>query len=306
MSQKYIVDVILLSNNKYLIYPYLPNNCECENGFTIQEYNFLYDEWLNGQTVKSLENVIQDVEAWQIDGLVHLYMHKYGIENVRGGRYNKLVISDEEKEFISQSIKYFAYGVDEATEEMNKCKYILRDIQYGKVDCDEVKIKYENYNQLTTKLGNYAIDRGLLTEFEWLISIMKTPVARFATIQTRYYKLIQSLRAIYAKYISTFEDGKEKISSCYKKYHTYFYENPKIVPITEAQIANPIMYLDSRVIYSERGHEYCPKDQLFLDIYTLIIYTFVNREDELLYDISLFDIDYINRVRKIMAIYQIV
>ena len=97
MSQKYIVDVILLSNNKYLIYPYLPNNCECENGFTIQEYNFLYDEWLNGQTVKSLENVIQDVEAWQIDGLVHLYMHKYGIENVRGGRYNKLVISDEEK-----------------------------------------------------------------------------------------------------------------------------------------------------------------------------------------------------------------
>jgi len=174
----------------------------------------------------------------------------------------------------------------------------------GTVDYDEALIEYEKYSQLTIKLDNYKIDRNLLTEFEWLISIIKTPVTRFTTIQTRYYTLVQSLRDIYAKYVKTFEDGKQKIASCYKKYHSWFTENPKIAPITEMQLANPIMYLDSRVIYSERGHEYCPKDELFLDIYTLIIYTFINREDELLFDISQFDIDHINRVRKIMAIYQ--
>lgn len=301
MSEKYVVDVILLSNNKYLIYPYLLK----EHNYNFNEFHYLYYEWIHNLSIKSIENVIQNVEAWQIDSLVHLYMHKYGIENVRGGRYNKLIISDEEKEFISQSIKYFAYGVDEDADEIKKCHSIIKEIQDGKMDCNKVVIEYENYNQLTTKLGNYMIDRDLLTEFEWLISIIKTPVIKFSTIETRYYKLVHSLRAIYEKYLKTFEDGKEKIASCYKKYHTYFTENPKILPITEAQLANPIMYLDSRVIHSERSHEYCQKDELFLDIYTLIIYTFVNREDELLFDISQIDIDHIKRVRKIMEIRQI-
>jgi hypothetical protein len=299
MSEKYVVDVIMLSNNKYLIYPYLMN----DRKYDFNEYRYLYYEWIDNLSIKSIENVIPHVDAWQIDGLVHLYMHNYGIENVRGGRYNKLVLSDEEKEFISQSIKYFAYGVDEATDELKKCRAVLQEIQDGKMDCDKVVIEYEKYNQLTTKLGNYAIDRGLLADFEWLISIMKTPVTKFATIQTRYYKLVQSLRAIYEKYLKTFEDGKQKIASCYKKHHAYFAENPKIAPITEAQLVNPIMYLDSRVIYSERNHDYCSKDELFLEIYTLVIYTFVNREDELLFDISQIDIDHINRVRKIMAMY---
>lgn len=302
MSQKYIVDIILLSNEKYLIHPYLMkdnNQIHDEN-----EYSYLYYEWIHNLSIKSLENVIMNVEAWQIDGLVHLYMHKYGIENVRGGRYNKLIISDEEKEFISQSIKYFAYGVDEDADEIKKCRTVLKDMVDGTVDYDEALIENEKYNQLIIKLNNYNIDRDLLTEFEWLISIIKTPVTRFTTIQTRYYTLMQSLRDIYAKYIKIFEDGKQKIVSCYKKYHSWFAENPKIAPITEMQLANPIMYLDSRVIYSERSHEYCPKDELFLDIYTLIIYTFINRTDELLFDISQFNIDHINRVRKIMAIYQ--
>jgi len=116
MSQKYVVDIILLSNDKYLIYPYLmKDNNQIYNE---NEYSYLYYEWIHNLSIKSLENVITNVEAWQIDGLVHLYMHKYGIENVRGGRYNKLIISDEEKEFISQSIKYFAYGVDEDADEI--------------------------------------------------------------------------------------------------------------------------------------------------------------------------------------------
>jgi len=304
MDQKYSIDILKLSNGKYLIYPYLPPNYRGKTGFTIQEYNYLYDEWLNGHSITLLEDIVLDVCAWQIDGLVHLYMHKYGIENVRGGRYNKLVISDEEKEHISDSIKYFAYGLDEANCEMDKCHTCLDEIVNGKMDLDNIHSEYEKYNQLNVKRENYEIDRSIMYEFEWLISIVKTPPTQFTqSIRTRYYTLTQSLRSIYAKYIRTFDDSSQKIASCYKKYSAYFYENVRIAPITEAQLANPIMYLDSRVISSERNHDYCPKDELFLDIFTLIIYTFVNREDEILYDIAQIDIENVNRARKIMAIY---
>ena len=59
--------------------------------------------------------------------------------------------------------------------------------------------------------------------------------------------------------------------------------------LIEQQLINPIMYLDSRVIFGERQRYslcFCPKDQLFLDILTMIVYTFINREDEIIFYMS--------------------
>ena len=74
--------------------------------------------------------------------------------------------------------------------------------------------------------------------------------------------------------------------------------------LVESQLSNPITFLDSRVIFSERSKtrlDFCPKDQLFLDIFTMMVYTFINREDEIIFDMSQINIEKIEALRKIRA-----
>jgi hypothetical protein len=67
------------------------------------------------------------------------------------------------------------------------------------------------------------------------------------------------------------------------------------------------LYFDSRVIWEERMRgtvAFNPRDELVLDIFTLVIYTFINCEDELLFEMSYIDIEHIRNMNRAILIKQ--
>ena len=301
MPPIYDVYVYKLKNGKYLLYPALICNDNCERDESDKECSFLYHECLLNTGIESLEKINTNIKAWQIDGVVHLYMHLFGIENVRGGRYRTAILSDETKDAISQSIKYFTSGLDEDRGQIKKYYTYANDI----IDnWDSIESQYTEYKNLEQCQNNYKVNRDLLIELDWLKRIINTPVERFFDIKERYYELIRNLRAIYTKYTTAFEDAAQKIASVYGVYQTFFDKNPTVGPLVESQLANPNTYLDSRVIFGERSKyrlDFCLKDQLFLDIFTMMVYTFINREDEIIFDMSQINIEKIEALLKIRA-----
>ncbi len=301
MPPIYDVYVYKLKNGKYLLYPAPISNDNCERDESDKECSFLYHECLLNTGIESLEKINTNIKAWQIDGLVHLYMHLFGIENVRGGRYRTAILSDETKDAISQSIKYFTSGLDDDRGQIEKYYTYANAIID---DWESIECQYTEYKNIEQRRNNYKVNRDLLIELDWLKRIINTPVEHFFGIKERYYELIRNLRAIYTKYTTTFEDTAHKIASVYGVYQSFFDENPTIGPLVESQLANPITYLDSRVIFGERSKtrlDFCPKDQLFLDIFTMMVYTFINREDEIIFDMSQINIEKIEALRKIRA-----
>ena len=126
---------------------------------------------------------------------------------------------------------------------------------------------------------------------KWLADIIKTPVRRFFDIETRYYKLMKALGNIYKRYINLFEFSSREIASIYKG---------KFNNLVEEHIRTPVLYLDSRVIFEERIREtndFTKKDEIILNIYNMIVYSFINREDEILFELAQIDIRCIETMR---------
>jgi hypothetical protein len=262
------------------------------------ECRFVYWEWFGCADIDCLVLIHQNVKGYQIDGIVHQYMHEHGIERVRGGKYIARYLDDSVKETISESIKYFTYEAEKNTKTAQKYTTIT-DIEKNWVEA-----QYKKYNELKTQCDNCAIDRGLVEELEWLAKITQNPMRRFFDIKDRYYRLIKELGRLYQKYIEMVDDAPRLIGTIYKK-HSKQIETMGLVLIVEEQLRNPVLYFDSRVIWEERMHgnpAFNPRDELVLDIFTLVIYTFINREDELMFEMSHIDIEHIRNMNRIMLI----
>lgn len=295
MSQTYDVYIYRLTNGTYVIYPAI-DTVNPEN-----ECRFVFWEWFGCADIECLVLIRQNVDGHQIDGIVHQYMHEHGIEKVRGGKYVARHLADSVKETISESIKYFTYEAEKNTTTAKKYTETITD-----VDTNLIEVQSKIYNELETQCKNCAIDRRLVEELDWLAEITRNPVQRFFDIKDRYYCLMKELGRLYKKYIETVEDAPRLIGTIYKK-HSKQIETMGFVLIVEEQLRNPVLYFDSRVIWEERMRgtvAFNPRDELVLDIFTLVIYTFINREDELLFEMSYIDIEHIKNVNRLMLIRQ--
>jgi hypothetical protein len=295
MSQTYDVYIYRLTNSTYVIYPAI-DAVNPEN-----ECRFAYWEWFGCADIECLILIHQNVEGYQIDGIVHQYMHEHGIEKVRGGKYVAKYLDDSVKETISESIKYFTYKAEKNTTIAKKYTAIFTDI-----DKNLIEVQYKIYNELENQRKKCAIDHSLVEELEWLAEIVRNPVQRFFDIQNRYYCLMRELGHLYEKYIQMVEDAPRLIGTIYKKYSNQI-ETMGLVLIVEEQLRNPVLYFDSRVIWEERMRGtpvFNPRDELVFDIFTLVIYTFINREDELLFEMSYIDIEHIRNMNRLSMIKQ--
>jgi hypothetical protein len=292
MSQTYDVYIYRLTNGTYVIYPAIESN-NPEN-----ECKFVYWDWFGCADIECLILIHQNVEAHQIDGIVHQYMHEHGIERVRGGKYDARHLDDSVKESISDSIKYFTYEAEKNAKTAQKYT-TLTDM-----DADLIEAQYKIYNDLDRHREKYAVNHRLIGELEWLAEIVKNPVRPFFDIETRYYRLMKELGRLYEKYIEMVDDAPRLISTIYKK-HSKHIETMGLVLIVEEQLRNPVLYFDSRVIWEERMRGmpmFNPRDELVLDIFTLIVYTFINREDEMIFEMSHIDIEHVKMMDRLMLL----
>jgi hypothetical protein len=288
-----------MTNGNFVVYP-----------ATIKTYNlevecrFIYFDWFRDDaTIECQIAVYKNVEGYQVDGIVHQYMRMYGLAHVRGGKYKTEFLTDAERDSISDSIKYFTCEMDELATRAHKYSTMSHnDIvnQMPQIEADNIK-----YGLLENQLCKYSINRRLINDLDWLTDIISNPVTRFFDIQTHYYRLIQDLQSIYLRYMETFENAQQSIVSVYNKYRQHFGAGE--IMIAEEQLRNPVLYFDSRVIWEERQRcalDFNHRDQLILDIFSLMIYTFINREDEVKFDLGQIDIEHVKSMLRLKQIHQ--
>lgn len=248
-------------------------------GFSIhdEEHNlsaFLYPEIVRTNPIVTLHHIEYNVIDWQIDGLVHKYMHEHGVENIRGGRYKHWELTEAEREEISIAIKFFAFDLDEQKSERDRFN------EYKQMNNDATSLKNALYKHetLAKDRERYRIDRNIIYELNWLVSIIKNPVEKFLPISDRYYALMTALSNVFKQFEREIEDAREKIQI-----------------ICELVYSKPYTFFDCRVIPSERKHsKYKYEEDTMLDAvlkgFELAIYTLINREDETIFEIEYFNV----------------
>jgi len=228
---------------------------------------YFYRDVVRNNPIVKLDHVRYNVLNWQIDAYVHMYMHKHGLERVRGGRYKNRELTLAEKDEISNAIKYFAYEIEEQFVQSDK----LRDLAMGTAPY-ELENAINKYTMLEEERKRFNIDRSVINELKWLREIMKTPVDRFLLIENRYNQLMNNLSKIYGQFIREIENAQDKIRvSC------------------ELFLVKPYTFFDCRVIPSEREHNKYKFEEdtevaSILAAFETAIYTLINREDEAIFD----------------------
>jgi hypothetical protein len=267
---QYNIYVYELNNGKYLLYPRVISNYD---NFCAGEAAFVYQEIVKNNPIKRIIHTHNGLDAWQIDAFVHTYMHNYGIENVRGGRYNTLELS--EKEEISKAIKYFTYGLEEQEQRVYQYYEYIDTIVH---DPDNYKEKINYYEKTDMERKRFEIDRTIIYDLNWLVRSIETGVDKFFEIKDDYYKLMERLSLIYKQYLSVMEDAQSKIDGLSKGLCKLFFEKPYV-------------FFDGRIIQREREmHNYDFKSDKQLEqvikVFELAIYSLINREEELYFDLN--------------------
>jgi hypothetical protein len=234
--------------------------------------------------IARLLTTVEQVESWQIDGIVHLYMHKYGINNVIGGSYQRFGQATS----TSEQIKFIIDGLEELSARKEICRKLhqmdslgnSRELSVPLDSIDNYKSQIQMYESLVELKNQYHIDRSIICEFGWLQSLIinglefngslawetKTFRGDFTKKYDydRYNTLMNNLAQICQKAIS--------YGIIEKKYYTH----------------NPHLLFDSSIFWYERQTNNIEPE---LKIFEQAIYTLINREDELLFDIEQIDID---------------
>ena len=271
---QYNIYVYELKDGKYLLYPRVINNYD---NFCINEAAFLYQEIVKNNPIRRLAHTQNGVEAWQIDAYVHLYMHNYGIDNVRGGRYNTLKLP--EKDEISEAIKYFSYGLEEQEQRVFQYYEYIDTIVY---DPDNYREKINYYEKTDMERKQYEIDRTIIYDLNWLIRNIEKGVGNFFEINNEYYKLMEHLSLIYKQYLNVVEDAQLKIDGLCK-------DNDN--DICKIFFEKPYVFFDKRIIKREKeinNYDYKLDKQLecVIKVFELAIYSLINREEELIFDLN--------------------
>jgi hypothetical protein len=268
----YNIYVYELNDGKYLLYPRVISNYD---NFCIGEAAFVYQEIVKNNPIKQVVHVQNNLEAWQIDAYVHLYMQNYGVKNVRGGRYNTLQLP--EKDEISDAIKYFTYGLEEQERRVYQYYEYLDTIVH---DPDNYREKINNYEKTDLERKRFEIDRTIIYDLNWLIRSIENGVDKFFEISDEYYKLMDKLSLIYKQYLNVMEDAQTKIDGLCKDNNicTLFFDKPYV-------------FFDKRIIMSERetnNYDFKTDKQLdcVIKIFELAIYSLINREEEIYFDLN--------------------
>jgi hypothetical protein len=276
----YNIYVYVLNNGKFLLCPRLATDLISNNSFNNESFknesSFLYQEILRNNPISHLSHIEENVKSWEIDSWVHMYMQNYGIENVRGGRYNMLEI--ENKEEISNAIKYFANSLNEQEGRIQTYKIISSERET--LDETALRDSLVQYKKLEKEREKYKIDRNIIYDLNWLIQCIKDGNAK---ICDEYYKLMSQLSLVYKKYLNVVEDASDKVGQ--------IHGNHRGCALCNIYYEKPYVFFDCRFIKRERelnNYDYESDNQIkcVVQIFELAIFSLINREEEILFEME--------------------
>jgi len=94
--------------------------------------------WTRKYKPVSLEKTISNVSPFEEDKVTKEYMHKYGIDKVRGGSYVQIELDEFQKESINREI----WGAKDLCTQCGRAGHFIKDC-YAKTDVSGNKIEYE-------------------------------------------------------------------------------------------------------------------------------------------------------------------
>lgn len=252
---------VFKGDNKFFLYP--KRRYENNDTNAMIECKCLY--CLENEMLQLCEK-IEMVKQTEIDGQVIQWMSQEGIDNVCGGSFTDTVLSDATKEYISRQIKYMNYDL-EKNDGIIKRLQGLTDISFSNLSNMHQEIcKSKNIHEQINKYYP-AVS---IEDLNWLR--VKVDTSLSGEWKDKYNELMRNLTTLYKQY-------KE-----YQKFH-----NDEVIHTVDdvPYLSSPHMYFDTR--RRSTGEE---KDDEVFKTYETLIYTLLNRTDELKFDIQDFDLEW--------------
>jgi hypothetical protein len=279
----YTVYVFHLKNGWRFLYP---KNRNLEVG-SVSELikEFQYVNTLFGDDFQAIEllRTYQNVLPYNINSLVLHHMHVYGIEQVRGGKYTNVFFTPEEKEEISNYIKYFSDGLFKESEKT--VRYYKFVEEYSSFNTSQLRAEQDQIGYMLRNLYNLKnnhADMNVVTEYhlgeiKWLTQICDTSNVHFKNIEARYNSLMKHITTVYNFYKNNFDNAEEKIASL-QKLHPHME--------TTLWFYSPNTFFDNIIIHKTNTSYYREYLPYVISVIELMFYTIHNRAVELEFDIK--------------------
>jgi len=263
---------VFKGETRFFFYPRRRRNEEFENytSFLI-ECKCLYR--LENETLKFCEK-IEMVKPEEIDGHVLQWMSKEGISHVRGGSFIQPILSDSVKQHISEQIKFMNYDLDKNDCYIKKLQDIT-DVSFSLLS--EKKNQIEMCKTIQQKINRYY------------------PVVSIEELNWLRAKIVTSLwdKWTFKDIFDKYNDLMIRLVKLYKQYVEYQQSEDRDAGVFTPYLTAPHIYFDSRVIPEERKRvDREHKDDEVFSNYELMIYTLINRTDEMKFEIEGFDVEW--------------
>jgi predicted GIY-YIG superfamily endonuclease len=125
------VYILKLDNNKY----YVGRTSDINTRIS-EHFDGKGSEWCKINKPVDIIEILQNCNNFEEDKHVKIYMMKYGIDNVRGGSYSKIKLTDAQKKFLQQeifSVENKCFNCGQLGHLINTCKIkkkIVRKSEY--------------------------------------------------------------------------------------------------------------------------------------------------------------------------------
>lgn len=291
-----LLHVLSLADNKLFLHV---STTSIDNDSRIMlECELMHDYVRKHKPLRILESVALRQDA-EIDFFVKKYMKHYGIDNVRGGTYSDIELTESDKQFILREQKMTLKDMVSKSKTMTSVFDEYGDI--SSLTIDELKEELAKathrqslYDNETAMLRNYTIgynnietNRLFLTDLKWLMN---------TSAKNILHNTYQSSDGSHAKgiMIDTYKQILNKMKALYTIFYTY-YDDIGMKYEPRIHLYNPETVLDVFFYHCHEKQDWtkCTEKLVaLLDYYEYIFYCIICRVDEYIFDVGTYPPDF--------------